>query len=56
MAFGLVVALMLIASGAFRLWLIRTGKVPPLFGIQRYFPYVFIVAGIVLGALALVDG
>ncbi len=56
MLFGLVISLMLIASGVFRLWLIRTGKVPPMFGVQRYFPYGFIVVGIAVGILALIDG
>jgi hypothetical protein len=56
MLFGLVIAFMLIASGAFRLWLIRSGKVPPLFGVQRYFPYVFIVVGVALGVFAVIDG
>jgi hypothetical protein len=55
MDFGLVVALVLIASGVFRLWLVNTGKSPPMFGFQRYFPYAFIGMGIVLGILAFTD-
>jgi hypothetical protein len=55
MDFGFVVALVLIASGVFRLWLVNTGKIPPMFGYQRYFPYVFIGAGAVLAVIALVD-
>ena len=56
MTFGLVVALMLIASGVFRLWLMRSGKIPPLFGVQQYFPYIFIGAGVVLAIVTLVTG
>jgi hypothetical protein len=55
MDFGFVVALALIASGVFRLWLVNTGKLPPMFGYQRYVPYVFIGVGVVLAAIALVD-
>jgi TRAP-type C4-dicarboxylate transport system permease small subunit len=56
MLFGLVIAFMMIASGVFRLWLMRTGKVPPLFGVQRYFPYVFIAVGVALGVFAVIEG
>ena len=52
----MVISLMLIASGVFRLWLLRTGKVPPMFGVQRYFPYVFIAIGIAFGVYVLIDG
>ena len=55
MDFGFVVALVLIASGVFRLWLVNSGKLPPMFGYQRYFPYVFIGVGVVLAAIALLD-
>lgn len=55
MDFGFVVALVLIASGVFRLWLVRSGKLPPMFGIQRFFPYLFIAIGVVLAMVALLD-
>ncbi len=55
MEFGLVVGLVLVASGVFRLWLVRSGKLPPMFGFQRYFPYIFIGAGLALAILALMD-
>jgi hypothetical protein len=55
MDFGFVVALVLIATGVFRLWLVNSGKLPPMFGFQRYFPYAFIGVGLVLAVIALVD-
>lgn len=55
MDFTIIVSLVLIASGVFRLFLIRAGKLPSGFGYQQYFPYIFIVAGLVLIALALFD-
>ncbi|MBA3377485.1 MAG: hypothetical protein H0T93_01240 [Chloroflexia bacterium] len=55
MDFGIVVALMMVAAGVFRLVLMRSGKVPIAFGYQRYFPYVFIGVGALLFILALTD-
>ncbi len=55
MGFGIVVALMMVAAGVFRLVLMRSGKVPIAFGYQRYFPYVFIGVGALLFILALTD-
>lgn len=55
MDFGFVIALVLIATGVFRLWLVNSGKLPPMFGFQRYFPYAFIGLGIVLAVMALMD-
>jgi len=55
MDFGMVVALLMIAAGVFRLVLMRSGKVPAVFGYQRYIPYVFMGVGAVLFILALTD-
>lgn len=55
MDFGIIVALMMVAAGVFRLVLMRSGKVPLAFGYQRYFPYVFIGVGALLFFLALTD-
>lgn len=55
MDFTIVVALVLIAAGVFRLFLVRTGKKPEDVGYQRYFPYAFIVMGALLFILGLMD-
>lgn len=55
MDFGIVVALLMVAAGVFRLVLTRSGKIPIAFGYQRYFPYVFIGVGVILFILALTD-
>ena len=55
MDFGIIVALMMVAAGIFRLVLMRSGKVPLAFGYQQYFPYVFIGVGVLLFILALRD-
>ncbi len=55
MDFGVIVALMMVAAGVFRLMLMRSGKIPLAFGLQRYFPYVFIGMGVLLFILALTD-
>ncbi len=53
--FTVIISLMLIASGVFRLFLIRSGKLPAGFGYQHYVPYVFLVAGLALIARALYE-
>ncbi|MGI8964144.1 MAG: hypothetical protein ACR2GI_06535 [Thermomicrobiales bacterium] len=55
MDFTIIVSLMLIASGLFRLFLIRSGKLPVGFGYQQYFPYIFIVTGLVLISITLFE-
>jgi len=55
MDFGIVVALIMIAAGVFRLVLTRSGKVPVIFGYQRYIPFVFMGVGALLLIVALVD-
>jgi len=55
MDFTIIVSLMLIAFGVFRLFLIRSGKLPAGFGYQHYVPYVFLVAGLALIARALYE-
>lgn len=55
MDFGIIVALMMVAAGVFRLMLMRSGKIPLAYGFQRYFPYVFIGVGTLLFVLALTD-
>lgn len=53
MAFEVVIGSILVLMGIFRLMLLRSGKMPLAFELQRYFPYIFIAAGIVLIALGL---
>ena len=55
MDFTLIVALVLIASGAFRVVLIRSGKLPEGLGVQKYFPYAFIAIGVLMFVAALID-
>lgn len=55
MDFGIVVALVMVAAGVFRLVLMRSGKVPIAYGYQRYLPYVFMGVGALLFILALTD-
>lgn len=55
MDLGFVVGLVLIMSGLFRLFLVRSGKLPTVFGFQRYIPYLFLAVGAAIFVLALVD-
>jgi hypothetical protein len=55
MDFTIVVSLVLIASGVFRLYLVRSGKLPQALSFQQYFPYVFIGAGLLMLVVALLD-
>jgi hypothetical protein len=51
----IVVALIMIAAGVFRLYLVRSGKLPLAIGVQRFFPWIFIGTGVVFLVLALTD-
>jgi hypothetical protein len=42
----LLIGFMLITTSIFRLYLIRSGKVAFVFGFQRYFPWLFLAAGV----------
>lgn len=55
MELPVVISVLMIMVGLFRLFLIRTGKFPMALGIQRYVPWVFIGAGITLLLVALLD-
>ena len=55
MDLAIVVSVIMILAGIFRLWLMRSGKLPLAFGIQRYFPWMFIGVGIVLLVIAILD-
>jgi hypothetical protein len=39
----------------FRLYLIRSGKVAFVFGFQRYFPWIFLAAGVFMVATAILE-
>lgn len=52
---AIVVSVIMILAGIFRLWLMRSGKLPLAFGVQRYFPYMFIGVGVVLLVIAILD-
>ncbi len=53
MQIPLLIGLMLITTSIFRLYLIRSGKVAFVFGFQRYFPWLFLAAGVFMVATSL---
>ncbi len=53
MQIPLLIGLMLITTSIFRLYLIRSGKVAFVFGFQRYFPWLFLAAGVFMVVTAL---
>ena len=55
MDLGIVVGLVLIMSGLFRLLHVRYGKLPNMLGIHRYFPYVFMGVGAAILVLGITD-
>jgi hypothetical protein len=55
MDIAVVIALIMIAIGAFRLYLVRSGKLPLAFGVQRFFPWIFMGTGVVFLIIALTD-
>jgi hypothetical protein len=44
----LLIGAMMIVTSIVRLYFIRSGKVVFVFGFQRYFPWVFMIAGIAI--------
>lgn len=46
---------MLITTSIFRLYLIRSGKVAFVFGFQRYFPWLFLAAGVFMVGATLLE-
>ena len=51
----IVVSVIMILAGVFRLYLVRSGKLPLTMGAQRFFPWLFIGVGLILLVWALVE-